>query len=191
MRCISNLRKRAAMPLKVSLALACACFLSLTSRAATLSAAPDLGGRGIQLALDSLPTGGEVDLAKGTYLIHEPIILQRNHLTLRGQGAETVLFLADGANCPVIILGAPIENAKESVKGLSLENLLIDGNRKNQQKEVWRCLKNGAGLYNNGVDVWGAANSTVANVVCCHCRSGGLVTSAGTRHLTVRGYTAF
>ena len=34
-----------------------------------------------------------------------------------------------------------------------MANLLIDGNRKNQQKEVWRILQDGAGVYNNGVDV--------------------------------------
>jgi hypothetical protein len=69
--------------------------------------------------------------------------------------------------------------------------LLIDGNRKNQQKEVWRFVSGSGGLYNNGVDIWGVEGATVEHVVCCHCRSGGLVASAVTRGLTVRDYTAF
>src|ERR1700744_1151725 len=63
------------------------------------------GGEGIQKALDSLPKGGEVDLCPGTYIIHQPIILQRDNQILRGAGDSTILFLADNANCPVIVLG--------------------------------------------------------------------------------------
>src|ERR1039457_2887825 len=62
----------------------------------------------IQQALDILPeSGGEVVLPSGTFEIRQPIVLQRDHQTLRGSGDATVLRLADGANCPVIILGEP------------------------------------------------------------------------------------
>jgi polygalacturonase len=177
---------------KVTAILAFTGFFALCANAATvLSPPPDSGGIGIQQALNSLTDGGEVRLAKGTYVVHEPIILQRNHLTLRGSGADTILYLADGANCPVVVLGAPVDGAKGPVRDLHLEDLLIDGNRKNQQKEVWRILKDGAGVYNNGVDVWGSDTAVVANVICRNCRSGGMVTSAGVRHLVVRDYTAF
>jgi polygalacturonase len=177
---------------KISLAVALfGLSCPLSDFAAVLSVPPAAGGQGIQAALDSLAAGGEVDLSAGQYLIREPVILRNDHQTLRGCGLATVLHLADGANCPVVVLGSPFAVAKARVKDVRLADLVIDGNRKNQQKEVWRILSDGAGVYNNGVDVWGVEGADVEHVVCCRCRSGGMVTSAKTRHLIVRDYTAF
>jgi hypothetical protein len=176
---------------KISLALALVCLSRAVSTfAADMPVPPSLGGEGIQSALDALPAGGEVLLGAGSYLIHQPVILRNDHLTLRGGGASTVLYLADNANCPVVVLGSPSDEAK-STKDVRLADLFIDGNRRNQQKEVWRLLSDGAGVYNNGVDVWNVDGASVEQVVCCRCRSGGMVTSARTRRLTVRDYTAF
>ncbi len=101
-----------------------------------------------------------------------------------------MLYLVDGANCPVVVLGSRSDKAKPT-KDVRLASLFIDGNRTNQQREVWRVLSDGAGVYNNGVDVWDVDGAIVEQVVCCRCRSGGMVTSARTRRLTVRDYTAF
>jgi hypothetical protein len=167
-------------------------FLLHSNFAAETPVPPSAGGEGIQSALDSLPAaGGEVVLTAGQYLIREPIILRRDNQTLRGSGNATVLYLADGANCPVVIVGSLTAASKKPTKGLRLANLCIDGNRKHQDKEIWQFLPAGAGVYNNGLDVWGTEDSTVEGVVCCHCRSGGLATSLGTRRLTVRDFTAF
>jgi polygalacturonase len=177
---------------KTSLALALVCFCHpLSSFAAGLSVPPNSGGEGIQSALDALPAGGEVVLSAGRYSIHQPLILQKDHQTLRGCGTATVLYLADEANCPVVVLGSPLACANAPVKDVCLANLFIDGNRKNQQKEVWRFVSERGGLYNNGVDIWDVDGAMVEGVVCCRCRSGGMVSSAGTRRLTVRDYTAF
>jgi hypothetical protein len=177
---------------KVSLALTLVCLsCPFSNFAAVLHVPPNSGGEGIQAALDALPAGGEVLLDAGRYLIRQPVILRKDHQTLRGCGASTVLFLADGANCPVVVLGSPFANVKAPVKDVRLADLFIDGNRKNQQNEVWRLLSDGAGVYNNGVDVWDVDGASVEQVVCCRCRSGGMVTSARTRHLTVRDFTAF
>ena len=179
------------MSLKIWLALiAVTLSNSISGFAAELPVPPSSGGEGIQAALDALPAGGEVRLAAGRYVIRHPVILRTNHLSLRGCGASTVLYLADGANCPVVVLGSPSDSAKPT-KDVCLADLFINGNRKNQQKEVWRSLRDGAGVYNNGVDVWNVNGATVEQVVCCHCRSGGMVTSARTRRLTVRDYAAF
>jgi hypothetical protein len=180
------------MCLKTSIIVALACLLSPHPIfAAPISVPPSAGGEGIQTALDALPAGGEVLLSAGKYLVRKPIQLSKDGQTLRGRGNSTVLYLADGANCPVIVLGSLQAHATNPVRGLHLDGLFIDGNRMNQQKEVWRILPDGAGVYNNGVDVWGTDDATVENLVCCHCRSGGMVTSARTRRLTVRDYTAF
>jgi hypothetical protein len=180
------------MCLKIS-AIVAAVSLCLPSAnfAASVSVPPGAGGEGIEAALESLPAGGEVVLSAGRYLIRQPVLLQKDGQTLRGCGETTVLYLADGANCPVVILGSLSADPKSPTKGVRLAGLFIDGNRTHQQKEVWRFLPEGAGVYNNGVNVWGAEDATVENVVCSHCRSGGLVTTAGTRRLTARDITAF
>ena len=177
---------------KISLALFLVSFCSaLSIYAEGMPVSPSAGGEGIQAALDALPAGGEVVLSAGEYLVRQPVILRKDRQTLRGCGVSTVLYLADGANCPVVVLGSPFSSAKTPVKDVRLADLYIDGNRKNQQKEVWRSAADGAGVYNNGVDVWAVNGAKVEQVVCCRCRSGGMVTIAATRHLTVRDFTSF
>ncbi len=153
---------------------------------------PGAGSAAIQQALDSLPaSGGEVVLPPGIFQIHQPIMLRRDHQTLRGAGDATVLRLADGANCPVIILGEPVNNPRITVTHLYLGNLFIDGNRSHQRHELWRLRGEGSEIRNNGITVQNVNDSLVERVTSAHCRSGGLVTTRSVRRLTVRDYTAF
>ncbi|MGB7767853.1 MAG: NosD domain-containing protein [Verrucomicrobiia bacterium] len=146
----------------------------------------------IQQALDALPeNGGEVVLPPGVFEVHQPIVLQRDHQTLRGSGDTTVLRLADGANCPVIIMGEPVNNPQQTIRDLRVSNLFIDGNRGHQQRELWRLRGEGSEIRNNGITVQGVSDSTVEDVTCARCRSGGLITTLGVRRLTVRDLTAF
>ena len=146
----------------------------------------------IQQALDRLPEiGGEVVLPAGTFAVSQPIVLRRDFQSLRGAGDATVLRLADGANCPVIILGEPINNPRRTVKNLRVSDLFIDGNRQRQQRERWQLLGEGSEIRNNGITVQDVTNSVVEHVTCARCRSGGLVTTRGVRWLTVRDLTAF
>jgi hypothetical protein len=60
----------------------------------------------IQGAIDGLPaSGGAVLVAAGTYACSEPIVIDRDRVTLRGAGQATVLRLAPHANRPVLVLG--------------------------------------------------------------------------------------
>ena len=147
-------------------------------------------GAEIQKALDGLPPRGEVVLSPGTYEISEPLMLRHDYETLRGSGPGTVLHLANGAVCPVVILGPPMSETKHQATHLLLASLLIDGNRKNQQRELWRTAGDGSEFNNNGVEVWNVTDSAVDHVTCCRCRSGGLVT-AGVRRLQVSDFAAF
>jgi hypothetical protein len=147
-------------------------------------------GAEIQRALDALPDGGDVVLAAGTFEVHQPIIMRHDHQTLRGSGFNTVLLLADSANCPVVILGSPIKARREATVNLRLADILIDGNRKNQSAELWGTARDGSLINNNGVAIWDVTDATVERVVCCRCRSGGLV-MAQTRRIVVRDFTAF
>ena len=149
-------------------------------------------GAEIQRALDGLPdSGGEVVLPPGNFELSQPIVLQRDHQTLRGSGLATVLHLADGANCPAIILGEPVNYPKHTIQNLSVNDLFIDGNRIHQQRERWQVQGEGSEIHNNGVTVQNVIGSMVENVTCARCRSGGLVTTRDVRRLTVRNLTAF
>lgn len=154
--------------------------------------APGVSGGEIQQALDSLPaSGGEVVLPPGNISIRQPIVLRRSFQTLSGSGAATILRLADDANCPVIILGEPINNPKHTIRCLCVRDLFIDGNRAHQQRELWRLTGEGSEIRNNGITVQGVADSLVENVTAAACRSGGVVTTRSVRRLTVRGLEAF
>jgi len=146
----------------------------------------------IQAALDALPkSGGEVVLPPEKISIRQPVVLRRDHQTLRGSGVATILRLADDANCPVLILGEPVNHPKKTVRHLRVADLLIDGNRRNQQRELWRVAGEGSEIRNNGITIQSVSDSTVENVTCAACRSGGLVTTLGVKRLTVCNLTAF
>ena len=149
-------------------------------------------GGDIQRALEALPdTGGEVVLPAGKFLIHQPIVLRRDRQTLRGSGADTILELADNANCPVIIMGEPVNKPAKVVKYLQVSDLLIDGNRQHQQRELWRLNGEGSEIRNNGITVQAVSDSMVEHVTCTRNRSGGLVTTLGVSRFTVRNLTSF
>jgi hypothetical protein len=152
----------------------------------------DVTGEEIQAALDSLPaSGGEVVLPPGKYSIRQPVVLRRDFQTLRGAGAVTILRLADDANCPVIVMGEPVNHPDQVVKQICVRDLFIDGNRFRQQRELWHLTGEGSELRNNGVTVQDVSDATVENVTCVRCRSGGLVTTRDVRRLTVRGLEAY
>jgi hypothetical protein len=166
-------------------------LIPMSGLAATLAVPPAAGGDGVQQALDQVGVGGQVVLSRGTYIVHQPIILRQDGQTLRGAGPETILFLADNANCPVVILGPPKDITKGPTQSLHLSDLLVDGNRTHQPNELWQILTNGVRINNNGVQVCDVNNALIEHVVCRSCRSGGLVSTGRTRRLTLRDYTAY
>lgn len=151
-----------------------------------------VSGVEVQQALDALPAaGGEVVLPPGRIEVRQPIILSRDNLTLRGAGTATILHLADNANCPVMILGEPLNDPTKTIRHLTVTGFFVDGNRVHQQRELWRLSGEGSEIRNNGITVQNVSDSTVEQVTTARCRSGGLVTTRNVRRLTVRGLTAF
>jgi len=146
----------------------------------------------IQAALDGLPaSGGEVVLPAGRFEIGKPIVLQRDFQTLRGAGAATILHLADNANCPVIIMGEPLNAPARIIRHLKVAGFFIDGNRGLQQRELWRERGEGSEIRNNGITALSLEDCSVENVTAARCRSGGLVTTMGVRRLAVNGFESF
>lgn len=175
-----------------ALFLVCLCTPGRSSGNSSLITVPaNSNDEDIMVALAKVGEGGEVVLEAGIYNIRKPIVLQRDHQTLRGAGTNTILLLADHANCPVIVLGAPKNAPHHGTANLRVASVFIDGNRTNQNSELWRAAGDGSLLNNNGIDVYCVSNATVEHVTCCRCRSGGLVASAGTRHLVVLDFAAF
>jgi len=157
-----------------------------------LALAAGVTAREIQQALDSLPaSGGEVVLPAARIEITQPIILSRDNLTLRGAGRDTVLHLADNANCPVVILGEAVNTPTKAIRHLLVAGFFIDGNRVHQQRELWRMTGEGCEIRNNGITVQGVEDSKVQDVIIARCRSGGLVTTRAIRGLTVDGLESF
>jgi hypothetical protein len=174
----------------IAVYLACLQILASGNRIITLPMGATDGQ--VQQALDMLPaSGGEVLLPPGVIEIHQPIVLRRDHQTLRGFGKETILRLADGANCPVIVMGEPVNDPQQTIRYLCLDNLFIDGNRSHQQRELWQLSGEGSQIHNNGITVQKVSDSVVQHVITARCRSGGLVTTRGVRRLTVQDLTAF
>lgn len=146
----------------------------------------------IQAALDALPAGGgTVVLPPGQIVVRQPIVLQRDGQALRGSGVATVLRLADQANCPVIIMGQPVNHPPAVVRNLWVGDLFIDGNRQLQMRELWKLHGEGSAIRNNGITIQSVSDSTVEHITCAHNRSGGVVTTLGVARLTVRDLTAF
>lgn len=175
-----------------SMMLLAAAVSAASNASLSVNLQPDVTQTEIQHALDTLPDqGGEVVLPPGTFKITSPIVLSRSHQTLRGAGVTTILRLADGANCPVIIMGEPINQPTRTVTNLLVSSLFIDGNRCNQQRELWRESGEGSEIRNNGITVQRVSDSVVEQVTTARCRSGGLVTTLGVERLTVRGLESF
>lgn len=146
----------------------------------------------IQAALDALPDGGgEVVLPPGTFMVMNPIVLQRDRQTLRGAGPATVLKLANRMNCPVVVLGTTKNKPSKIIANLRLADLTIDGNGDNQKVEKWAVAGEGSEIRNNGVTVRGCSDALVERVTAFNCRSGGLVAEKGVQRLTVSDFTSY
>jgi polygalacturonase len=148
----------------------------------------------IQQAIAALPPdGGEVVLSAGRYLCSEPVVLDRNGVTLRGERGATILFLAENSNSPVIVIGSIETPVAQIVRNVRVAGLIIDGNRARQTMECWGgpCDTGGRTVIrNNGITVRGADDVLIERVAVARARSGGIVTERRVRRLTVRGFTA-
>jgi len=139
-------------------------------------------------ALASLPeSGGIVELGAGTFSIKNPIIIDRDGVELRGKGSNTILFLRARANCPVLVIGSSSTPTRRTVRQVTVRDLLIDGNREEQQFECYRGTCDDRSLRNNGITIRGAESVVLENVVTCRARSGGVVLEKTCRQIRIMG----
>lgn len=149
----------------------------------------------ITAALAALPVGGGViKLGAGTFLIKHPIILERDDVELRGHGADTLLILAPQANCPVVIVGSPSTPTDRIVHRITVRDLLIDGDRDEQNFECYGGPCNAGNskvLRNNGITIRGAEEVLIENVVTRRARSGGVVLEKRCRKIQITGLDSY
>lgn len=171
-------------------------FAALLSFGALQATAATVKGKtceDIQKTIDKLgPSGGEVFVPAGTYVCSTPIILDRNNVIVRGEGAATLLRVADKANIPVFVMGQTVRQPTMTRRYLQIKNLMIDGNRFNQTSE---CMggpcSDAFPLRNNGITIRRCEDCVVDNVTVYAAISGGLVTELGCERLMIRDYTSY
>lgn len=159
----------------------------------------------IREALKNLPAGGgEVVVPAGTYMCEGPIILDRDNLTLRGEG-QVIIKLKPNTDSSVVIMGKIMDfpQAADKVYNVVVANLILDGNRHQQTPksaqdknplECWKgdCYQPGVSLIrNNGISVRNVHNSKILNVTTKSATSGGVVTEHGVRNLLVDGLNSY
>ena len=147
----------------------------------------------IQKTIDKLPDiGGEVFVPAGVYTCSTPIILDRDNVIVRGEGAATLLRVADNANIPVFVMGQTIRTPTITRRYVQVKNLMIDGNRTTQTSE---CMGGECSdqfpLRNNGITIRRCEDCMVDNVTVFRAISGGLVTELGCLRLMIRDYSSY
>ncbi len=148
----------------------------------------------IQQAIDNLPGEGGLVIISGTYLCHTAIVIDRDNVELRGEGASTLLQLAAGANSPVLVIGNTSTPPATTRRHIKVSSLTIDGNWSQQAWECWGGACDSGGLTyirNNAITVRGAEDVLIEAVAVHSARSGGLVTEKVVRRLTVRDFTSY
>jgi hypothetical protein len=140
-------------------------------------------------ALKLLPAeGGRLILGAGLFPVHEPIILDKDNVELRGSGAGTILRLTDRAACPVVVIGSSVTPIPRTTKGVVVRNLVIDGNRRSQDPECWGGVCDSGGLTfirNNALTIRGASDIKVDQIVARNARSGGVVLEKNCREIYI------
>lgn len=93
----------------------------------------------IQAAIDDLPsTGGTVFIDAGTYNINSTIIINKERVTLCGEGKSSIIYLADNSDCNMIELNGTDKHY------MILRDFYLDGNKANNAS--------GKGIYVNMTD---------------------------------------
>lgn len=153
-------------------------------------------GADIAAAIASLPpAGGRVRLGAGEFLVHEPLVIDRDDVELAGHPTETtVLKLADRADCPLLVVGSLETPVARRVSRVIVRHLTLDGNRETQANECNGGPCDAGGLSfirNNAITIRGAEDIRVEHVTALRARSGGMVLEKECRRVYVSDFTSF
>lgn len=144
-------------------------------------------------AIADAPRGATLRVRAGLYLVTQPIVIDRNDLTVEGAGDTTLFRLAADSNEPVFVLGnATLENLEGTRprRNLTLRRLRVDGNRLEQEAEVSDTLGLEF-LRNNCVSLRQVTNVVLEDLRLASCRSGGIVVGNKSRQIAIQQVESF
>lgn len=152
-------------------------------------------GDDIARAIAALPaSGGRVILEAGIYTVRQPLVLDRDDIEISGDQEQTVLQLADRADCPLVVIGPMETPPQRKVSGVALRKLILDGNRTTQDNECngGPCDNGGMSfIRNNALTVRAAEDCRIEHVTARRARSGGIVLEKGCRRIHVSDFTSY
>lgn len=151
-------------------------------------------GHDIQQALKALPPqGGRVMLGAGTFMISEPLVMDRNNVELAGDQELTILKLSDRVDIPLLVIGDLQTPPARRTSGVVVRKLVLDGNRKAQDHECngGPCDRGGLShIRNNALTIRGAEDIRIEHVTARAARSGGVVLEKECRRIHISDFTA-
>ena len=167
-------------------------YASVTGLVANSSASGASNATAIQAAIDAafLAGGGTVIIPVGTYFVSTSLLMKSN-VWLRGQGAGSILKLANStaySNSSNVIFVTP---SSASISGWRISDLAIDGNRSNQS------LGSTQDNAYNGICVRGSqdgnnytvSNFSIENVTANNCGYHGIAIYGGCSNFRIaNGY---
>lgn len=175
--------------------------IALTNADTTVVSIPEYAGlrlfdcNNIQKAINALPpTGGMVTIRAGTYNCSYPIVIDRDNIDLRGMGSATVLRLANDTNAPVLLIGNKTQDPTLLRRNIHISDIVIDGNRENQNFECWGGPCDSGGLTyirNNGITLRHVSDVLIERVTVNKARSGGLVSEKKNQRVSVHDFTSY
>lgn len=151
-------------------------------------------GRDIQFALNSLPAhGGRVMLGAGTFIVSEPLVMDRDNTELAGDQELTILKLSDRVDIPLLVVGDVNTPPARRTSGVTVRKLILDGNRLAQDHECngGPCDRGGLShIRNNALTLRGAEDVRIEHVTARSARSGGVVLEKGCRRIHISDFTS-
>lgn len=151
-------------------------------------------GRDIQRAIAALPAeGGRVMLGAGTFMVSEPLVIDRDNVELSGDQELTVLKLSDRVDIPLLVVGQTVTPIQRRVSGVTVRKLILDGNRLAQDHECngGPCDNGGLSfIRNNALTIRGAEDIRIEHVTTRAARSGGVVLEKECRRITISDFTS-
>ena len=141
-------------------------------------------GESIQDCVDSVAAagGGEVLVRAGTHELTDHVHISTSNVTLRGEGAASVLWLADSVNRSNILIGPTVEfPTSDPIENIVIEDLTVDGNKDNQSSETYMDPDRDH-IRVNGLTIRRANNVQIRRITTTRARSGGIVTTDDVRY---------
>lgn len=76
----------------------------------------------INSAIDSLGSGGTLELTEGNYILSIGILISKSDVTISGKGTSTI-FKTNSSSSSLVLFG----NSSTATTGITIKNILIDG----------------------------------------------------------------